>query len=145
MAPEVILQKDHDSSADIWSLGITAIQLLTGKLPRSDLHPLKVIWMTPREPAPKLEGKFGSATADFVAVCLDKNPQGVGTGCALPLLTVYQRPAASDLLKKHKYIKGVKKTNKLVDVVKTHAAWREDNEFSSGSSDEARYRLNRVC
>lgn len=60
-------------------------------------------------------------------------------------LTVYQRPAASDLLKKHKYIKGVKKTNKLVDVVKTHAAWREDNEFSSGSSDEARYRLNRVC
>jgi len=62
----------YDLKADIWSLGITAIELCEGKPPWSDVHPMKVLFLIPKEPGPRLAEGKGKGIRDFVEMCCEK-------------------------------------------------------------------------
>ncbi|KAG2455174.1 hypothetical protein HYH02_000990 [Chlamydomonas schloesseri] len=95
MAPEVMEQTmGYDFSADIWSFGITLLEMCHGHAPFAKFPPMKVLLMTLQNPAPTLEDKgkrhFSKALKDLVARCLQKE--------------VDKRPTAAQLLE-HKFFK----------------------------------------
>jgi len=78
MAPEVFTQQEYDSKADIWSLGITCLEMALGKPPHFGTVALSLVSLIPRVPPPVLEnedGRWSSAFMDFVAQCLVKDPK----------------------------------------------------------------------
>ena len=91
MAPEVILATGTTTKADIWSLGITAIEFATGIPPLANLSPMRALMKIPNLPPPKPEGNFSKNFKSFVADCLIKNPE--------------KRPTAEQLLT-HPFIKS---------------------------------------
>ncbi|DAZ95023.1 TPA: hypothetical protein N0F65_003649 [Lagenidium giganteum] len=98
MAPEVIQETQYDGKADIWSLGITAIELAEGEPPLSNVHPMRAIFMIPNRPPPTLkqQERYSTDFHNFLATCLQKDPA--------------KRASATELLQ-HPFIK--KEVDKL--------------------------------
>ncbi|KAI1813972.1 Pkinase-domain-containing protein [Poronia punctata] len=102
MAPEVIQQSGYDYKADIWSLGITALEMANGEPPHASLHPMKALFHIPKSPSPRLEGNFSREFKDFITLCLMKDPD--------------RRPTAKELLR-HRFIKSSGKIEALQELI----------------------------
>ncbi|XP_034173058.2 STKc_myosinIII_N_like and MYSc_Myo21 domain-containing protein ninaC isoform X1 [Osmia lignaria lignaria] len=83
MAPEVAASKGNTSDAgygnraDVWAVGITAIEIADGKPPFQDMHPTRALFQIVRNPPPNLyrPSNWSQNFNDFIAECLEKNPE----------------------------------------------------------------------
>ena len=124
MAPEVIQEVGYDCRADIWSVGITAIEMVEGKPPYADIHPMRAIFMIPSKPPPKFkdEDKWSSLFKDFLEQCVVKNPE--------------ERATATSLLQ-HDFIKNAGTANSLkAMIVEAMHLMKEAQENSDGEDEE---------
>nr|XP_004665062.2 serine/threonine-protein kinase 10 [Jaculus jaculus] len=109
MAPEVVLcetMKDtpYDYKADIWSLGITLIEMAQIEPPHHELNPMRVLLKIAKSDPPTLltPSKWSVEFRDFLKIALDKNPE--------------TRPSAAQLLQ-HPFVCNVTSNKALRELV----------------------------
>ncbi|KAJ3329134.1 Serine/threonine-protein kinase 25 [Blyttiomyces sp. JEL0837] len=128
MAPEVIMRAQYDFKADIWSLGITVIELATGNPPLADQNPQRALSLIPHCTPAQLRGNFSSQIKEFVAMCLKEEPS--------------QRLSAEELLAKSKFVQSAPKgTASLQNLLARHEAWKKAHasqvdEYQMGGEGE---------
>lgn len=130
MAPEIISNKSgkspYDEKIDIWSLGITCIELAEKDPPLSELHPMRALMQIPMRDPPFLKNpkKWSSEFQDFIKQCLIKEPS--------------KRPTATELLK-HPFIEDIDlNQNPLIPLIQETRKARQRvaaEESMDGSSD----------
>ena len=138
MAPEVIACDEnpdatYDNRSDLWSLGITALEMAEAQPPLCDMHPMRALFLIPRNPPPRLKSKrWASKFKNFIETVLVKD--------------YHQRPYTDQLLK-HPFVRDIPNERQtriqikdLIDRMKKHKAQKEREETSqypySGSDDD---------
>uniref|UniRef100_A0A674CWY9 non-specific serine/threonine protein kinase n=1 Tax=Salmo trutta TaxID=8032 RepID=A0A674CWY9_SALTR len=134
MAPEVIAcdenpDSTYDYRSDIWSLGITAIETAEGAPPLCDMHPMRALFLIPRNPPPKLKSKkWSKKFIDFIEGCLVK--------------TYTSRPTTEQLLK-HSFIRDQPTERQVriqlkdhIDRTRKKRGEKEETEYEYSGSDE---------
>ncbi|XP_045181990.1 serine/threonine-protein kinase 3-like isoform X5 [Mercenaria mercenaria] len=124
MAPEVIQEIGYDCVADIWSLGITALEMAEGKPPYGDIHPMRAIFMIPTKPPPSFRNpdKWSPEFIDFVSKCLVKNPE--------------QRITAQELLE-HEFVRNAKPVTVLQKMILEAKEIQEEQTLNTVNGDES--------
>ncbi|KAI8645002.1 kinase-like domain-containing protein, partial [Parasitella parasitica] len=89
MAPEVIELKGASTKSDIWSLGCTLVELVTGKPPYADMIAMSAMFRIVEDQCPPLPENISSDMKDFLEACFQKDPES--------------RPSATQL-KQHPWI-----------------------------------------
>jgi serine/threonine protein kinase len=100
MAPEVILKDNYTNKVDIWSLGITTIEMGEGRPPNTDINSLQKLLELPLRPSPTFSQQLWSQDIkDFVAVCLIKEPE--------------KRPSSTELLSVSIFLSFITKMSEI--------------------------------
>ncbi|XP_047531755.1 serine/threonine-protein kinase 4 isoform X1 [Vanessa atalanta] len=120
MAPEVIQEIGYDCVADIWSLGITALEMAEGKPPYGDIHPMRAIFMIPTKPPPSFRepDQWSPEFIDFVSQCLIKNPE---------------ERATAEFLLAHEFIGNAKQASILSSMIAEAREIRETQAFRAAT------------
>ena len=110
MSPQVVLNEKYDTKTDIWSLGITCVELVEGEPPNGEMKPGKVMEKIACSP-PKVEeiidpNEHTDEFIDFVRLCLEVDPS--------------KRPDAAQLLKHPFITKLAQGREYLANLVNTH-------------------------
>ncbi|KAI7809349.1 putative TRAF2 and NCK interacting kinase a [Triplophysa rosa] len=134
MAPEVIAcdenpEATYDYKSDLWSLGITAIEMAEGAPPLCDMHPMRALFLIPRNPAPRLKSKkWSKKFQSFIESCLVKNHN--------------QRPNTEQMLK-HPFIRDLPNERQIrihlkdhIDRTKKKRGERDETEYEYSGSEE---------
>ncbi|XP_031414572.1 mitogen-activated protein kinase kinase kinase kinase 4 isoform X2 [Clupea harengus] len=127
MAPEVIACDEnpdatYDYRSDLWSCGITAIEMAEGAPPLCDMHPMRALFLIPRNPPPRLKSKkWSKKFFSFIEGCLVKN--------------YTQRPPTDQLLK-HPFIRDQPNERQVRIQLKDHI---DRTRKKRGEKDETEY------
>ncbi|XP_058884771.1 mitogen-activated protein kinase kinase kinase kinase 4 isoform X5 [Acipenser ruthenus] len=127
MAPEVIACDEnpdatYDYRSDLWSCGITAIEMAEGAPPLCDMHPMRALFLIPRNPPPRLKSKkWSKKFFSFIEGCLVKN--------------YTQRPPTEQLLK-HPFIRDQPNERQVRIQLKDHI---DRTRKKRGEKDETEY------